>query len=72
MGYNIINDTRVMTKVFKDWIKKPLNRKTWLYFKSHFSDTYTKYEEFNQDSYINQYAANMQYNMNEYAAITQS
>ena len=72
MEYNIINDTRVITKAFKDWIKKPLNKRAWLHFKSHFRHTYTKYEEFNQDSYINQYTANMQYNMNEYAAITQS
>jgi len=72
IGCNLVNDTGAMTKACKDWVKLPLNDRTWLHFKHHFSAAYTEYEEFDQDSHINQYAANVQASMNEYAAMTQS
>ena len=72
MAHNIITDAGIMTKACKEWVKRPLQHRIWPHFKLHFSEAYSEYEEFDQNSNINQYAANVQQNMSEYAAMTQS
>jgi len=72
IAYNIISETGVMKKACKDWVKYPVLERTWHNFKQHFSEAYAEYEELDQESDINQYAANMQTNLNEYAAMTHS
>ena len=72
IGYNIIYDTTALTKACKDWNKLTPPNKTWANFKRHFSEAYSEYEEFDQESNSNQYAANLERNITEYAAMTQS
>ena len=43
---NIITDTGVMTKAYKDWVKQSIQNQTWYNFKAHSSKAYSEYEEF--------------------------
>ena len=71
-GYNIICDTAALMKACKDWNKLPPQNKTWNNFKQHFSEAHAEYEEFDQESNANKHAANLERNISEYAAMTQS
>ena len=72
IGYNIIYDTAALMKACKEWNRLQPQNKTWHNFKQHFSEAYAEYEEFDQESNTNQYAANLERNIHEYAAMTQS
>ena len=72
IGYNIICDTAALMKACKEWNRFQPQDKTWHNFKQHFSEAHAEFEEFDQESNTNQHAANLERNIHEYAAMTQS
>ena len=70
IGYNVIYDTVVLMKDYKDQNKVLPQNRIWNNFKQHFSDTYVGYKEFDQESNTNQYATNLERNISKYTAIT--
>ena len=53
IGYNIIYNIVALIKACKDWNKLQAQEKIWTHFKCYFSEAYSEYEEFNQDSNTN-------------------
>jgi len=47
-GYNIINKTGMYNEYIKTWLRRPLNQRTWMNFKTHFQETYDELQETGQ------------------------
>jgi len=47
-GYNIINKTGMYNEYIKTWLRRSLNQRTWMNFKTHFQEAYDELQQTGQ------------------------